>query len=160
MKGRVGWIHSWIVKEKEKKIYRDGVRCLDTVPDCVYVKFKEKDDKDVALQIEGTSEPGLYPIILATGYWNVDRQRQQILFKTQRIQLPFGPVVSMTAHASQGQTFAGRAIVDLRLGGSSSSMGSYVAFTRVNNISGLVIYRPLNRHVFTQKRNMGLGLLL
>ena len=70
------------------------------------------------------------------------------------------PAFAMTAHALQGQAFTGRATVNLRLGGSSSSMGSYVALTRATKSSDLVICRPFPREVFVQGRPMGLKLLL
>ena len=66
----------------------------------------------------------------------------------------------MTVHASQGQNFTGRVIVDLRLGGSFGSMGSYVALTCVAKTSDLVIYRLFAREAFAQGRPMGLEFLL
>ena len=50
------------------------------------------------------------------------------------------PAFAMTLHAAQGQTFSKGAIVDLCIGGSSSTMSSYVAITRVERREDLLIY--------------------
>ena len=66
----------------------------------------------------------------------------------------------MTAHAAQGQTFSNGAIVDLRLGGSSSAMASYVAITRVERREDLLIYRPFPISLFQNGQKPGLNLLM
>ena len=70
------------------------------------------------------------------------------------------PAFAMTAHAAQGQTFDNGAIVDLRLGGSSSAMASYVAITRVERRQDLLIYRPFPRTLFMNGQKPGLDLLM
>lgn len=89
------------------------------MPKWVFVKFQNKDGSDVSWQFKGTPGPGLYPIVAVQRNLYVDRNRLRPVLRTRRQQLPFGPAFAMTAHASQGQTFTGRVIVDLRLGGSS-----------------------------------------
>ena len=66
----------------------------------------------------------------------------------------------MTAHASQGQTFGDGAVVDLRIGGRSSAMSSYVALTRVKTREDSVILRPFPRTPFNQGQKPGLQVLL
>ena len=66
----------------------------------------------------------------------------------------------MTAHAAQGQTFSRGAIVDLKIGGSASTMSSYVALTRVERREDLLIYRPFPKELFDKGQNPGLELLL
>ena len=72
------------------------------------------------------SEPGLYPIVLVQHDWYLDKGCLHPVLRLTRSQLPLMPAFAMTAHAAQGQTFSNGAIVDLRLGGSSSAMASYV----------------------------------
>ena len=66
----------------------------------------------------------------------------------------------MTAHASQGQTFKNGVIVDLNIGGSSSTMASYVALTRVERREDLLIYRPFPLDLFNKGQKEGMDLLL
>ena len=66
----------------------------------------------------------------------------------------------MTSHAAQGQTCSKGAIVDLKIGGSSSAMSSYVAITRVERRRDLLVFRPFPRELFDQGQKPGLELLL
>ena len=66
----------------------------------------------------------------------------------------------MTSHAAQGQIVGKGAIVDLKIGGSSSTMSSYVAITRVERRKGLLIFHPSPRELFAQGQKLGLELLL
>ena len=66
----------------------------------------------------------------------------------------------MTTHAAQGQTCDKGAIVDLEIGGSSSTMSSYVAIARVERRKYLLIYRPFPRELFAQVQKPGLEVLL
>ena len=66
----------------------------------------------------------------------------------------------MTSHAAQGQTFSQGAIVDLKIGGSSSIMSSYVAITRVENRNDLLMFRPSPLELCTNGQQAGLALLL
>ena len=80
--------------------------------------------------------------------------------KIVRRQLPMTPAFAMTSHAAQGQTFSKGAIVDLCIGGSSSTMSSYVAITRVERREDLLIYRPFPLHLFNKGQKPGMELLL
>ena len=64
----------------------------------------------------------------------------------------------MTSHAAQGQTFCQGAIVVLRIGGSSSTMSSYVAITRVEHRKYLLMFRPFLQELFNQGQTPGLEL--
>ena len=66
----------------------------------------------------------------------------------------------MTSHAAQGQTFKQGALVDLKLGGSSSTMSSYVAITRVERRKELLMFRPFPVDLFHKGQKPGLDLLL
>ena len=67
----------------------------------------------------------------------------------------------MTSHAAQGQTCSNGAIADLKIGGISSTMSSYVAITRVERRRDLLVFRPFLKGLFDQgKDKPGLELLL
>ena len=68
-------------------------------------------------------ENGLYPIVQKSGSWFLDKGRQHPVLKITRKQIPLAPAFAMTAHASQGQTFKGGAIVDLCIGKGSNPLG-------------------------------------
>ena len=76
-------------------------------------------------------EPGVYPIVPVKRDWFLDKGSLHPQLRICRHQLPVTPAFAMTAHAAQGQTFSNGAIVDLNIGGGSSTMSSYVALTRV-----------------------------
>lgn len=86
--------------------------------------------------------------------------RRHPVLKINRRQLPLAPAFAITAHAAQGQTLKQGAIVDLRIGGSSSPMSSYVALTRVQRRQDLLIYRPFDIHKFNVGEKRGAALLL
>ena len=62
----------------------------------------------------------------------------------------------MTAYASQGQTFVRGAVVDLKFGGCSSVMSSYVALTRVKSREDVFMLRPFPRQPFNQGQTLRL----
>ena len=130
------------------------------LPEVIFVKFKDKNGKELDWQLEGMSEPGLYPITPVKRDWYLDKGRLHPMLKMTRNQLPLMPAFAMTAHAAQGQTFSNGAIVDLRRGGNSSAMASYVAITRVERRDDLIIYRPFPRTLFMHGQKPGLELLM
>ena len=70
------------------------------------------------------------------------------------------PAFAMTAYASQGQTFKNGVIVDLNIGGSSSTMSSYVALTRVQKRDDLLICRPFPFELFNRGQKSTMDYLL
>ena len=160
LRGRVGYVHSWVLHPEEKSTFQNGKRILHNLPLVVYVKFKGKDDEELPWTLPGLKDRGLYPIVPKKRDWFLDKGRLHPMLRLTRTQLPLMPAFAMTAHAAQGQTFAKGAIVDLRLGGSSSAMASYVAITRVEKRQDLLIYRPFPRDLFTNGQKPGLALLL
>ena len=101
---------------------------------------------------------GLYPIRPRTKTWYLDKGRTCRVLRINRRQLPLTPAWAMTSFAAQGQTFSQGAIVDLKIGGSSSIMSSYVAITRVENRNDLLIFRPFPLELFTKGQQSGLEL--
>ena len=154
LRGRVGFIHSWVLDEKEQSVMEDGVQRLTKLPKVVFVKFP-----DATWTLPGLDEPGLYPIQPKPGKWFLDKGRKHPVLKITRRQLPLAPAFAITAHAAQGQTLKA-AIVDLQIGRGTSPIASYVALTRVARREDLLIFRPFARELFTQGPPEGPELLL
>ena len=160
LRGRVGYVHSWVLADDEKSVFENGKRVLRKLPKVVYVKFFDSKGKPLSWQLPGMKEPGVYPIVPVRRDWFLDKGRLHPQLKIRRRQLPLTPAFAMTAHAAQGQTFSKGAIVDLNIGGSSSTMSSYVAMTRVERREDLLIYRPFPLELFNKGQKPGMDLLL
>ena len=59
LRGTVGIVHSWVWEEGWQR------------PSVVYLKFE-----GVKWQLEGVSEPGVYPIVARTADWWLDKGRK------------------------------------------------------------------------------------
>jgi len=153
LKGRVGYIHSWVLAPDEKSEYEDGVRILHKLPQVVFVKFLSKNCKELDWTLLRLNEKGLYPIRPRTNTWYLDKGRTYRVLRINRRQLPLTPAWAMTSFAAQGQTFSQGAIVDLKIGGSSSIISSCVAITRVENRNDLLMFRPFPLDIFTKGKN-------
>ena len=73
-------------------------------------------------KLDGMIEAGVYPIVLVRREWFLEKGRKHPQLKIVRRPLPMTLAFAMTSHAAQGQTFSKGAIVDLCIGGSSSTM--------------------------------------
>ena len=131
LKGRVGYIHSWVLASDERSHYEEHVRILHKLPKVVSVTFLAKDGEDSLWTLPGLTVKGLYPITPSTGTWFLDKGRPHPVLRISRRRIPLTPAFAMTTRAAQGETCDKGAIVDLKIGGSSSTMSSYVAITRV-----------------------------
>jgi hypothetical protein len=160
LRGRVGYIHSWILQAEEKSQYVEGVRILHRLPKVVLVKFYDAEGGEVDWRLPGLNENGLYPITWKKRSWFLDKGRRHPVLRITRSQVPLAPAFAITAHASQGQTFKKGCIVDLRIGRGTSPVASYVALTRVKRREDLLIYRPFERELFTRAPRKGPELLL
>ncbi len=98
---------------------------------------------EVLWRLLGLSESGLYPTVPREG------TRYAVL----------APAFALTARAAQGQTMSQGAIVDSRIPKDSNPMCSYVAITRVQRFSDLLIHRPLLLEAFQQGVDVLLALL-
>ena len=154
LRGKIGHVHSWVVKAEDTSEFSNGVRILDKLPKAVFVKFA-----NVAWTLPGLTEPGLCPIWPKKAQWFLDKGRKYPVLKISRQQLPLGPAFAITAHGSQGQTLDA-AIVDLQIGKGTSPISSYVAITRVRKRSDLLIYRSFDLTLFTRGSPKGPELLL
>ena len=85
--------------------------------------------------------------------WFLDKGRQHAMLKISRRQLPLTPAFAMTSHAAQGQICSKGAIVDLKIGGSSSAMSSYVAITRVERRRDLLIFVSFQENFLIKVKN-------
>ena len=104
-------------------------------------------------------EAGVYLIVPVRREWFLDKGRKHPQLKIVRRQLPMTPAFAMTSHAAQGQTFSKGAIVDFCIGGSSSTMSSSVAITRVERREDLLIYRRFPLDLFNKGQKPGMELL-
>ena len=136
-------MHSWFTDAAETSEFEHGVRILQKLPPTVFVKYH-----DAEWTLDGLTEKGLYPICPKSSQWFLDKGRQFPKLKIHRKQLPLAPAWAITAHTSQGQTLRA-AIVDLQIGRGTSPVASYVSFTRVRKCEDLLIYRPLDRELFS-----------
>ena len=161
LRGRVGTVDSWVLADDEKSVFENGKRILRKLPKVVYVQFTEDDGKTPCKwQIPGIEKPGVYPIVPIRKEWYLDKGRNYPVLKIRRRQLPLSPAFAMTAHAAQGQTFKNGVIVDLNIGGSSSTMSSCVALTRVEKREDLLIYRPFPLELFNRGQKSSMEILL
>ena len=154
LRGKIGYVHSWVTQKDEMSKFEDGVRILDKMPKTVFVKFE-----DASWTLDGTAEHGLYPICPKKSTWFLDKGRQYPKLKIHRQQLPLAPAFAITAHAAQGQTLKA-AIVDLQIGRGTNPISSYVALTRIKTAGDILIYRPFQRNLFNCGSPEGPQLLL
>ena len=83
LRGKIGKIHSWKVAATEESVWENDVRILHEAPEVVFVKYE-----GCKWQIEGTPEPGIYPITVIKRNWYLDKGRKYPQLAVQRIQLP------------------------------------------------------------------------
>ena len=105
-------------------------------PSVVFLKFDKVD-----WQLDGTSEPGVYPIEPVTRTWFLDRNKPKPVLKVVRRQLPLCPAFAITAHFSQGKTMEA-AILDLMIDKITDVSYGTVATSRVRSRDDVLILRP------------------
>ena len=154
LRGKIGYVHSWVLHGEETSTFHQGARILNKLPKVVFVKFS-----DAEWTLPGLVEKGLYPICPRRSSWFLDKSRKVPMLRISRQQIPLSPAFAITAHSSQGQTMRA-AIVDLQIGKETSPIASYVAMTRVRQRSDVLIYRPFDRNLFTRGSPEGPDLLL
>ena len=154
LRGRVGYVHSWVLHPEDDADTLADQYILKKMPSVVFVKFP-----GATWRIDGMKDAGVYPIRPVRRCWALDKGRKVPRLRIKRQQLPFAPAFAMTAHASQGQTLDA-AIVDLCIGKESSPRTGYVALSRVRRREDILIFRPFQRTTFTRQRALGPELLL
>ena len=168
LKGRVGYIDSWVESEKEVSAFDHEKRLLRHVPRIVFVLFcisvwdaRKRCNVEQPCQwtIPGVDRAGIYPVFAWKRSWYLDQHRKVPRLEVKRYQIPLAPAYAMTAHASQGRTLLA-AIIDLQLGRGVSIIASYVAMTRARLKTDILIFRPFDREVFNHGSPEGPTLLL
>ena len=124
------------------------------MPDVVYVKFD-----GAGWCLEGTGEPGVYPIFPRHKTWYLDRKRKDPKLAIQRKQLPLVPAFAITAHTSQGKTMPA-AILDLNVDKRTDSRFGTVATSRVRSREDVLILRPFPLWLYQRGPEEGPDLLL
>ena len=132
LRGTVGTVRSWVWEADSPR------------PSIVYVKFE-----DVDWQLEGTEEPGIYPIIPKKNQWHLDKGRKTKILKVMRTQLPLTPAYAMTAHSSQGKTLRA-VLLDLNVDKRVDPTIGTVAATRVRSREDVLIMRPFPLFLYTR----------
>ena len=130
LRGTVGIVHSWVWPENNQR------------PSIVYVKFD-----GATWQLDGTEEPGIYPIVPQSSDWYLDKGRKVKMLKVKRTQIPLTPAYAMTAHSSQGKTLPA-VLLDLQVDKSVDPTIGTVAATRVRSREDVLILRPFPMFLF------------
>ena len=126
----MGIVHSWVWEEGRPR------------PSVVYIKFQ-----GAKWQLDGTEEPGIYPVVPKRQEWHLDRRRKVKTLKVRRTQLPLSPAYAMTAHASQGKTLRA-VLLDLQVDKRVDPTIGTVATTRVRSREDVLIMRPFPKFLF------------
>ena len=156
LRGRSGYIKSWILDPREDSKFEGNARYLRFPPKVVLVEYFDRvkengvmTEKPCKWILDGMSEPGVYPIKPWPRSWALDQRRENPQLWVKRWQVPLAPAYSITAHGSQGQTLRA-AIIDLQIGRGVSCIASYVSMTRIRTRHDLLIFRNFDREVFTK----------
>ena len=128
----------------------------NNLPKVVYVKF----DTTHPFQIDGLSEPNVYPVCATQRTWFLDSKRARPRLRIRRTQFPLAPGFAITAHVAQGQTILEGVLTDLCLGPGANPFTAYVAFTRIIGREWLLILRPFPAAPFQKGIGLGRDLLL
>ncbi|HIF22532.1 MAG TPA: hypothetical protein EYQ27_11655, partial [Gemmatimonadetes bacterium] len=168
LRGKLGFVESWVEDEREDSAYDQEKRILRYVPRVVFVQYyeqvwseekKEFESKPCTWIVDGVGRPGVYPVFPWKRSWHLDQHRAHPKLEVKRYQVPLAPWFAMTAHAAQGRTLLA-AIIDLQIGRGVNPIASYVAMTRVKHRTDILIYRPFDREVFARGPPEGPSLLL
>ena len=87
MRGRVGWVHSWVLADDEPSVFENGKRILQKLPKVIYVEFKKKKNKTCNWRIDGMTRNGIYPILPRSKQWYLDSGKQHPQLKIKRRQV-------------------------------------------------------------------------
>ena len=110
-------------------------------------------------QLEGTSEPGLYPVEASKRPWHLDAKRPKPVLQVKRKQIPLVPAFAVTAHSSQGKTLSA-VLLDLNIDKRTDANLGTVAASRVRTRHDVLILRPFPIWLFQRGAPEGPRLLL
>ena len=124
------------------------------MPTVVYVKFD-----GATWQLDGTDEPGIYPVYPIKATWYLDRRRERPVLAVKRRQLPLVPAFAVTAHGSQGKTKPA-VMVDLNVDKRTDSRFGTVVCSRVACREDVLILRPFPLWLYQRGASEGPQMLL
>jgi hypothetical protein len=114
---------------------------------------------NVKWQLDGTSEPGLYPVEASKRPWHLDAKRPKPVLRIRRKQIPLVPAFAVTAHSSQGKTLSA-VLLDLNIDKRTDATLGTVAASRVRTRHDVLILRPFPIWLFQRGAPEGPRLLL
>ena len=129
--------------EKDDSVSDHGNHALHAVPQvvCLFVdKFNISQNQNLKWKDPDLNDYGCIRLFQHEGGgWCLDKGGPHPMLGITRRQLPFAPAFANTAHSAHGQTFGSGAIVGFDIGGSSSAVSNFVAFTFVQRRKDLLI---------------------
>ena len=89
LRGRIGYIDSWVVPDDDHSVFEDGVRILQHMVTMVLVQYKEWVENEhgelehvpCSWTIDGVGRLGVYPIFPQKSSWYLDQRRQRPSWK-------------------------------------------------------------------------------
>ena len=81
LRGRIGYVQSWIEEDAEDVAFKKGHRILRKMPKAVFVKYPR-----ATWQMPGMSEDGVYPITPCIRQWFLDKNRKTPILEVKRRQ--------------------------------------------------------------------------
>ena len=116
---------------------------LPKLPRAVYVKFD-----NATWQINGMSEPGIYPIVPIKNDWGFgNKGRMKRRLQVSRQQFPLAPAYAMTAYSIQGMTLL-KAVINICFSALASVIQGYIAMSRVQTRKDIIIMQPFRKEPF------------
>ena len=79
LRGKVGYIHSWVLHGEETSVCASGSRILDKLPLVVFVKFP-----GCTWTMPGMTEEGVYPIRPKKSSWFLGKGRKYPVLEISR----------------------------------------------------------------------------
>ena len=155
LKGKSGTITSWILHPNESSVPNEnGERILTHIPRVVFVNFP-----DASWRLHPSLDKGEYPFYPETRSWYIDAGKKNPVLLVKRTQIQLSPGFATTAHVSQGQTLYA-AMPDLAEGNGVGIAAAYVALTRVERRTDMLIFRPFPRAPYAGGAQKGPLMLL
>ena len=88
LRGKVGWVDSWVLADDEQSVFEQGKRVLRNMPKVVYVQLRNKNGTPCGWTIDGVKKKGVSPIVPTTRELFLDKGRQHPQLQIHRRQIP------------------------------------------------------------------------
>ena len=103
---------------------------------------------NVTWQIDGMSEPGIYPIVPIKNDWGFgNKGRMKRRLQVSRQQFALAPAYAMTAYSIQGMTLL-KAVINICFSALASVIQGYIAMSRVQTREDIIIMQPFRKEPF------------